>query len=321
MKSNMVLEFILKEKGKESVLVLPPSAQGAVVVKKLDLSTRKKPAKSSGGSLRASTGPSDQPALNLMATVDGPLGSSEQAIAHFKADGPKITFNWDQAASDALTAESEDFLRMSTLRIVTERNEVLYALLARRPRSTSPPIEIPGDVVEAARGRRRPDLTLDVPWAVSLDQQFRYLQNRLVLLNMKAYPKGSSRELPLAEGDSPGQWICKGKAVPIVMTVNLKESDNKLRFVFPQNPFLLESRVAENNRARSNTLKDGTLDPKDAARSDAPQQPSRLEDDLRLIQTLLGARYRFVVGLRVDDKDRVVELVGLDESAEEKTPQ
>lgn len=92
-------------------------------------------------------------------------------------------------------------------------------------------------------------MTLDVPWPVSLDPQFRYLQNRLVLLKMKAYPKGSSRELPLVEGDSPGQWICKGKAVPIVMTVNIKESDNKLRFVFPQNPYLLESRVAEINRA------------------------------------------------------------------------
>lgn len=74
--------------------------------------------------------------------------------------------------------------------------------------------------------------------------------------------------------------------------------------------------------ARSSPFKDGNaLDPKDAARSDAPQQPSRLEADLRLIQSLLGARYRFVVGLRVDDKDKVVELVGLDESAQEKTPQ
>ena len=321
-KANMVLEFILKEKGKESVLELPPSTQGPVVVKKLDLSTRKKAAKPSGGSLRAATGPSDQPALAVMATVDGALGSSDQAIARFKADGPKVTFNWDKAATDALTAEAEDFLRMSTLKIVTERNEVLYALLAHRPHPISPPIEIPDDVVEAARGRKKADLTLDVPWAVSLDQQFRYLQNRLVLLKMKAYPKGSSRELPLVEGDSAGQWICKGKAVPIVMTVNLKESDNKLRFVFPENPYLLESRVAEINRARSSTFKDGNaLDPKDAARSDAPQKPSRLEDDLRLIQSLLGAQYRFVVGLRVDDKDKVVELVGLDESAPENTPQ
>jgi hypothetical protein len=147
------------------------------------------------------------------------------------------------------------------------------------------------------------------------------LQNRLVLLKLKAYPKGSARELPLVEGDSPGQWICKGKAIPIVMTANLKESDNKLRFVFPRNPYLLESQVAEFNRERSAFKEGSPLDPKDAARSDASQQPGRLEGDLRLIHSLLGASYRFVVGLRVDDKDKVVELVGLDEPAQEQTPQ
>ena len=128
--------------------------------------------------------------------------------------------------------------------------------------------------------------------------------------------------MPLVEGDTPGLWICKGKAIPIVMTVNLKESDNKLRFVFPKNPYLLESTVADYKRARSSAFKDGNaLDPKDATRSDAPQPPSKLEDDLHLIQSLFGATYRFVVGLRVDDKDKIVELVGLDESAQEKTPQ
>ncbi len=194
MKANMVLEFILKEKGKESVLELPASAQGPVVVKKLDLTTSKKPAKSSGGSLRATTGPSDQPVLNIMATVDGPLGPREQAIAHFKADARQVTFNWDKAATDALTAEAEEFLRMSTLNIVTERNEVLYALLAHRPRPISPPIEIPGDVLEAARGRKKADLTLDV---------------RLARLSRSAVPVLTEPACPF-EDESLSQGILQG---------------------------------------------------------------------------------------------------------------
>ncbi len=164
-------------------------------------------------------------------------------------------------------------------------------------------------------------MTLDVGWAVSGDQQFLPLQNRLVLLKMKAYAKGSTRELPLVEGDTPGQWICKGKAFPIVMTVNIKESDNKLRFIFPQNPFLLESRVAEINRSRSNNFKDAnSLDTKTDPGSDAPPKPSAQEQDLHLIQSLIAAEYRFVVGLRLDDSDRILELVRIGESTQEETP-
>ena len=127
--------------------------------------------------------------------MEGAFGFKEQAIGHFESVGPKVTFAWDKAATDALKVEAEELLRASTLKIVTERNEVLYALLAHRPRPISPPIEIPGDVLEAARGRKKADLTLDVGWSVSLDPQFRYLQNRLVLLKMKAYAKGSTKAI------------------------------------------------------------------------------------------------------------------------------
>jgi GTPase-associated protein 1, N-terminal domain type 2/GTPase-associated protein 1, middle domain len=318
---NMVLECILQEKGKESVLELPQSASGPDVVRKLELTAPKKPARTSTMSPHATTDPTDQQMLNVMATVAGAFGAKEKAVAHFKADGRKVTFNWDKAATDAEIGEAKEMLRVSILKMVTDRNEVIYALLARRPRPTSRPVEIPSEVVNAARGRRQKDLTVDVGWAVSQDPQFLYLQNRLVLLKMKAYAKGTSGELPLVEGDTPGQWICKGKTTPILMTVDIKESDNKLRFVFPQNPYLLESRIAESNGARSNQFEDlNPLHRKNTPEADLPRQRGGLENDLRLMQSLIGAQYRFVVGLRVDGKNKPVELVRVDESSQEKTP-
>ena len=57
----MVLEFILKEKENESVLELPPSAQGPVVVKKLDLATAEETRKVIERIARRKDGP-NQPA-------------------------------------------------------------------------------------------------------------------------------------------------------------------------------------------------------------------------------------------------------------------
>ena len=114
--------------------------------------------------------------------------------------------------------------------------------------------------MDTARGKRKAELTLDIGWAGSLDPRFLALQGRLVLLKMRAHTRNSTKDLPLVEGDTPGKWICKGKANPsVIMTVLIKESDNKLRFLFSQNPFQLESQVANIKQSRSGSFDE--LDP------------------------------------------------------------
>ncbi len=153
---NVVLELILPEKGKESVLELPQSAAGSDPVRKLELTILKKPAKPFGESVQAKPGSSDQTVLDVMATLEGALGTKEQAIAHFKADGRKITFNWDKAATDALADEAKELLGASILKIVTDHDGVRYALLWRRGRPASLPVKIPAQSsTPPAAGRSR----------------------------------------------------------------------------------------------------------------------------------------------------------------------
>jgi hypothetical protein len=321
---NVVLAFDLKEPGKDSAtltLDLARYTEDGDAVSELALIKLNKPANDSGKFPHAALDPVDTGTLDVMISVPAGLGREEQALAHFKAGGRRLNFNWDDGASSRLAEESKNLLRECILKIVTQKGEVLYALLKERPRDRSDPLGIRDEVAAKVRANRKAAPKVDVAWDGSDKPQVLYLRGKLILSQMKARSRGSEKELKLVESETSGEWVCKGKTGRIMMTTDIRESDNKLRFTFSQNRSYFESRLAAFDQAQSDggeasdpTAKDDKLKP-DALK----QQRTGLEDDLQLFTDLVNADFSFVIGLKIDDQ-KVVELVRIGDFAREKTP-
>ena len=137
-KRNAVLAFDLGEPGKAApatrALDLEPFASEGDAVSALELIRLNKPAKDSD---RFPHPASDAPAektLDVMISVRaGLLGREDQPLAHFKADGLKINFNWDPYATSDQVKESKNFLRQCILKVVIKNGEPLYSLLKSAP--------------------------------------------------------------------------------------------------------------------------------------------------------------------------------------------
>ena len=174
----------------------------------------------------------------------GLLGREDQPLAHFKADGLKINFNWDPYATSDQVKESKNFLRQCILKVVIKNGEPLYSLLKERPNDQKDPLSIRDALAAKPRTNRKEAPKVDVAWDRSDNHKFEYLYGKLMLSRMNARSSGSGRDLKFVEGGEPGEWICKGKTGRTIMTTAIRQSDSKLRFTFSPDSWQLESRLA-----------------------------------------------------------------------------
>ncbi len=322
---NAVLSFDLGNSAKDAparwALELEPYAQAGDVVSALELIRLNKPAKDSDKLPHSAADPTDEKTLDVMISDRAGLLREEQPLAHFKADGLKINFNWDPDATSDRVEQSKNSLGECILKIVIRNREPLYALLKERPIDRKDPVSIREPVAARVRASRKEAPKVDAVWDQSKNHKFDYLYAKIIVSKIKVRSKKSGHELRLVESDNPGEWICKGKTGRIIMTTVIRESDSKLRFTFSQNAWQAESRLTAMDRSLSVNPEAAVPAQKDGdSKADAlKKQRTELEDDVRLLKDLIDAEFSFVLGLQVEDQ-KVLELVRIGDFATEKNP-
>jgi hypothetical protein len=242
----------------------------------------------------------------------------DQPVAQFGVKDGKITFNWDDDASK--NESRKNLLRNSVLEITTNEKNVSYALLRERPDENeyTEPLRIRRKKTDDTKARRelyeplhaRTRLFADIPWEKNKRKDYSYLNDRMLILEIKAPLLESTKDLKLSKDETGKGWVLKLKGVEVMKaTIGAK---NDIRFAFSQDPY--ELRARDQSKLRSSTRQSSKGEnPEIDTRSRGAEsehlakQQSDPKDTLELIEMLLDADYSMILGLRFGDRD--VELV------------
>jgi hypothetical protein len=206
---------------------------------------------------------------------DGTTGK-EHALAHFKLEGGKVHFEWDDDPSNNGRAEARDRLRDCVLKITMNDGKMRYSLLRKGPDAIPGPLRIrmKADPGKTKPNNANPFATFKavqskpfklIDWGQR--KEHAYLHDDIVIVKLKSDLLSSDGKDFVRDGEKD-EWSYEGDSNHRVV-VKFDKNENQIRFTF--------------------------------------EVPNPLEDEDRdVIEKLLDASYSVVLGLKIDGQ--IVEM-------------